>query len=57
MQCSKCENQRYSKLSVVQIMKHLKGEKELKNCIDFFARTAYNISEQRNLFALSALLL
>lgn len=29
----------------------------LKNYIDFFIRTAYNISEQRNLLDLSALLL
>ena len=28
VQCSKCENQRYSKLGIAQIMEHLKGEKE-----------------------------
>lgn len=28
IQCGKCENQRYSKLGIAQIMKHLKGEKE-----------------------------
>ena len=28
IQCSKCENQSYSKLGIMQIMEHLKGEKE-----------------------------
>lgn len=28
IQCNKCENQSYSKLGIVQIMGHLKGEKE-----------------------------
>ncbi len=28
IQCSKCENQRYSKLGIAQIIGHLKGEKE-----------------------------
>lgn len=28
IQCNKCENQSYSKLGIVQVMEHLKGEKE-----------------------------